>query len=50
MLGISGSSNTYKNLEMATLLKRLAVCVGKFSHSAVNELMGQFCQVYELVR
>ena len=58
MLGISGSGSTCRNPEMEKLMKTLAVCVGKFSHSVVNnselknvqELQKTFFKVYELIR
>ena len=58
MLGISGSESTCRNPEMEKLIKKLAACVGKFSHSAMNnselknvqELQKTFSKVYELIR
>lgn len=58
MIGLSGNSNTCKNPEVETLLKRLVACVEKFSYypvkssglKAVQELMEKLCQMYELVR
>ena len=47
-----------RNPEMEKLMKKLAACVGKFSHSAMNnselknvqELQKTFSKVYELIR
>ena len=58
MLGIADTVNTCQNPPMETLMKKLAACVGKFSHSAVNnselramqELIPVFSMIYELVR
>ena len=36
MLGIGGTVNTCRNKPMEVLMRKLAACVGKFSHSAVN--------------
>ena len=36
MIGIAGSDNTCKNSVLEKNMKKLAACVGKFSHSAVN--------------
>ena len=36
-LGIAGSATTYKNKPMGALMKKLAACVGVWSHSAVND-------------
>ena len=44
MLGIAGTDKTYKNPVLERHMKRLAACVGKFSHSAVKN------KVYELIR
>lgn len=57
MLGIGGTQATGKNAPMESLVKKLAVCVSKFSHLAVNkselkalqELMPEFCTIYELI-
>lgn len=57
-LGIGGSEKTCKNREMERLMKKLAACVGVFSHSAVNNdelkdiqmLHEEFHLVYELIR
>ena len=38
-LGISGSAAHCKNKAMGELMKKLAACVGVFSHSAVNNDM-----------
>lgn len=35
-LGLAGSPNTCQNKEMEVLMKKLAACVGVWSHSAVN--------------
>ena len=35
-LGIAGSATTCKNKQMAALTKKLAACVGVWSHTAVN--------------
>lgn len=58
MLGIGGSAATCKNPAMETLIKKLAACVGQFSHSCSNntelkvfqELNAEFSRVYELIR
>ena len=58
MLGIAGSDKTCKNPVFEKNMKKLAACVGKFSHSAVNnsdlktkqELSPVFSTVYELIR
>ena len=58
MLGIVGSDKTCKNPVLEKNMKKLAACVGKFSHSAVNnsdlktiqELSPVFSKVYELIR
>ena len=58
MLGIGGTVNTCRNKPMGVLMRKLAACVGKFSHSAVNnselqalqELVPQFSKIYELIR
>ena len=58
MLGIAGSDKTCKNPVLEKNMKKLAACVGKFSHSAVNnsdlktiqELFPVFSKVYELIR
>lgn len=55
---VVGSEYTYKNPEMERLMKKLAACVGVFSHSAVNndklkemQTLHEESQVlYELVR
>lgn len=57
-LGIAGSANNIKNKEMGDLMKKLAACVGVFSHSAVNndelkeiqKLQEDLRRVYELIR
>ena len=36
-LGIAGSATTCKNKPMGALMKKLAACVGVWSHSAVND-------------
>ena len=38
-LGISGAAARCKNKAMVELMKKLAACVGVFSHSAVNKDM-----------
>ena len=38
-LGISGAAARCKNKAMSELMKKLATCVGVFSHSAVNNDM-----------
>ena len=58
MLGIGGTVNTCRNKPMEVLMRKLAACVGKFNHSAVNnselkalqELVPQFSKIYELIR
>ena len=58
ILGIAGSDKTCKNPVLEKNMKKLAACVGKFSHSAVNnsdlktiqELSPAFSKVYELIR
>ena len=58
MLGIAGSDKTCKNPVLEKNMKKLAACVGKFSHSAANssdlktiqELSPVFSKVYELIR
>ena len=58
MLGIAGSDKACKNPVLEKNMKKLAACVGKFSHSAVNnsdlktiqELSPVFSKVYELIR
>lgn len=58
MLGIGGSATTGKNPAMESLIKKLAACVGKFSHSCSNntelkvfqELNAEFSHDYELIR
>ena len=58
MLGIAGSDKTCKNSVVEKNTKKLAACVGKFSHSAVNnsdlktiqELSPVFSKVCELIR
>ena len=57
-LGISGSAARCKNKAMGELMKKLATCVGVFSHSAVNndmvkelqKLEEDFHRIYELIR
>ena len=57
-LGISGSAARCKNKTMGELMKKLAACVGIFSHSAVNDDMLKELQkleedlyrIYELIR
>ena len=57
MLGIGGTVNTCRNKPMEVLMRKLAECVGKFSHLAVNnselkalqELVPQFSKIYELI-
>ena len=58
-LGIAGSATTCKNKPMGDLMKKLAACVGVWSHSAVNndklkdiqrQLEEDFHQIYELLR
>ena len=57
-LGISGSAARCKNKVMGELMKKLVVCVGVFSHSAVNNDMLKELQkleedlhrIYELIR
>ena len=59
MLGIGGTKNTCRNKPIEVLMRKLAACVGKFSHSAVNnselkalqELVPQSSKkIYELIR
>ena len=58
MLGIAESDKTCKNPVLEKNMKKLAACVGKFRHSAVNnsdlktiqELSPVFSKVYELIR
>lgn len=58
MLGIGGGPNTCKNVAMGALMRKLASCVGQFSHSCSNntelrvfqELNAEFSRVYELIR
>ena len=58
MLGFGGTVNTCRNKPMEVLMRKLAACVGKSSHSAVNnselkalhELVPQFSKIYELIR
>ena len=58
MHGIAGSDKTCKNPVLEKNMKKLAACVGKFSHSAVNnsdlktiqELFPVFSKIYELIR
>ncbi|CAM9975726.1 unnamed protein product, partial [Ascophyllum nodosum] len=58
MLGIGGTVNTCRDKPMGVLMRKLAACVDKFSHSAVNnselkalqELVPQFSKIYELIR
>ena len=58
MLGIDGTVNTCRKKPMGGLMRKLAACVGTFSHSAVNnselkalqELAPQFSKIYELIR
>ena len=57
-LGISGSAARWKNKAMGELMKKLAACVGVFSHSAVNidmlmelqKLEEDLHRIYELMR
>ena len=57
-LGISGAAARCKNKAMGELMKKLAACVGVFSHSAVNNDMLKELQklekdlnrIYELIR
>ena len=58
-LGIAGSATTCKNKPMGALMKKLAACVGVWSHSAVNndklkdiqrQLEEDFHEIYELLR
>ena len=58
-LGIAGSATTCKNKPMGALMKKLAACVGVWSHSVVNndklkdiqrQLKEEFHQIYELLR
>ena len=57
-LGIAGSATTCKNKPMGALMKKLAACVGVWSHSAVNDnlkdiqrqLEEDFHEIYELLR
>ena len=58
LLGVGGTVNTCRNKSMEVLMRKLAACVGKFSHSAVNnselkalqKLVPQFSKIYELIR
>ena len=57
-LGISGAAVRCKNKAMGELIKKLAACVGAFSHSAVNNNMLKELQklkkdlhrIYKLIR
>ena len=57
-LGISGSAARCKNKAIGELMKKLAACVGAFSHSAVNidmlkelqKLKEDLHRIYELIR
>ena len=56
-LGIAGSATTCKNKPMGALMKKLAVCVGVWSHSVVNDdkltdrqLEEDSHEIYELLR
>ena len=58
-LGIAGFATTCKNKPMGALMKKLATCVGVWSHSAVNndklkdiqrQLEEDFHEIYELIR
>ena len=58
-LGIAGSATTCKNKPMGALMKKLAACVGVWSHSTVNndklkdiqmQLEEDFHEIYELLR
>lgn len=58
-LGIAGSAARCKNKPMGELMKKLAACVGVWSHSAVNndklkeiqrQIEEDFHEVYELIR
>ena len=58
-LGIAGSATPDKNKPMGALMKKLAACVGVWSHSAVNndklkniqtQLEEDFHEIYELLR
>ena len=58
-LGIAGSATTRKNKPMGALMKKLAACIGVWSHSAVNndklkdvqrQLEEDFHEIYELLR
>ena len=57
-LGISGSAARCKNKMMGELVKKLAACVGIFSHSAINidmledfqKLEEDLHRIYELIR
>ena len=56
-LGIAGSATTCKNKPMGALMKKLAACVGVWSHSAVNDKLKDFQrqledfhEIYELLR
>ena len=58
-LGIAGAATTCKNKPMDALMKKLAACVGVWSHSAVNndklkdsqrQLEEDFHEIYELLR
>ena len=55
----AGSATTCKNIPMCVLMKKLAACVGVWSHSAVNndklkdiqrQLEEDFHEIYELLR
>ena len=58
-LGVAGSATTCKTKPMGALMKKLAACVGVWSHSAVNndklkdiqrQLEEDFHEIYELLR
>ena len=46
-LGISGSAARCKNKAMGELMKKLAVCVGFLSHSAVNDMLKELQKLEE---
>ena len=46
-LGILGAAAPCKNKAMAKLMKKLAACVGAFSHSAVNNDMLKELAAYD---
>ena len=58
-LGIAGSATSCKNKPMGALMKKLAACVGVWSHSAVDndklkdiqrQLEEDFHEIYEMLR